>query len=79
MDENWCAFCLCILKDIDINESLALFNLKKHQHGTRKYSDELIDKIISLRKEKMTYKKIGQLVGVTEYVARNLCNYYSNW
>lgn len=74
VDGNWCAFCLAILKPIEVDEALFKIGVRCPKQtralNTRKMPDEEKDRlaleILSLRSECYSWKEIGKMYGFTE-------------
>lgn len=76
VNENWCAFCLCICKEINVDRALAIFNLRVVKQKPKKYPDELINKILLLRSQKVPYKQISRQLGISTIKAQNIVSNY---
>ena len=74
VDGNWCAFCLAILKPIEVDEALFEIGIRCPKQtkasSTRKMPEEEKDRlaleILSLRSECYSWKEIGKMYGYTE-------------
>ena len=88
MDSNWYAFCLAILKPVKVEEAFRLIGVQipmTHKgmkiSGTRRKSVEERDKlaihILNLKEhDKLTWKEIGQMYGLTESGVRGKVRSY---
>ena len=74
VDGNWCAFCLAILRPIEVDEALFKIGVRcpkqTRASSTRKMPEEEKDRlaleILSLRSECYSWKEIGKMYGLTE-------------
>lgn len=72
MNENWMAFYLAIMNEnISVDKALRSMGINVQcgishgEHNKLNFSDEEIEEMIKLRQNKMTYKKIGKMIGVS--------------
>lgn len=64
MNENWCAFCISILKNITPEQSFLLFDNGKLSRNNRSISKDEVSRMKQLKK-KMTYAEIGLIYGIS--------------
>lgn len=63
MKENWCALCVCILRNVTPEQAFLLLEKNVKFTKNKNVTDEDIEHMIELRKEK-TFQEIGDLYGL---------------
>ena len=63
MNENWCVFCIAILKGMTVEQAFGLWEDNKDNRDT--YTAEDVKDMAEMRKT-MTYKAIGEMYGISD-------------
>lgn len=69
MNENWCVFCIAVLKNLSPEQAFRCYEDNKDNRGTYTAAD--VEDMKKLKQEGMTYKAIGEIYGISRHAIYN--------
>jgi len=73
MNENWCIFCLAIIKGLTVEQA---WNAWEGIKTNWTYTEEDNEDMKKMRATKMSYKEIGEIYGISDGAVHKRVNGY---